>query len=479
MLIASGSGGRRGGFWACRSVSVLADHLKSRQGQTPDLGIPTNGSVEFPREIPGLDIDLNWSLAKDVVTPKSLAFRNLKVSDLQKKALGTTESEALVVSGIGALSQAPDVFVIDGSPQLKGVRDHAVTRPQFNRALRLVSEHLSSLPEVFVEDGAIGSAGGLTRGEVVTRCIADNATTSLSWKNMLCRAVMRPPLQFEHPLTVYLAPAFDAFADLESVGVTSRNLVVVNPERGIVLCLGPAAALPGSTIRSAVFQAAASIAQRQGSAAVALEGADLLQFNNGGTLSVVVDAGDILQSSPSLCSSGGVLLTSQGLARGFGGVHKSQGKSSANSMAKGVVVDQTSKTVFSRTALPSLAVAPKTIIFVSKDGLGQSTAVGKIGSEADLLQVLLGRNSFPLARDPKAIAKGVWEFASTSGANIFLVNSSSSELNGDADKVRELVESIGSESKKRFKSSSPSAPESRRQQYQTWFPEPEAKPAAN
>jgi hypothetical protein len=75
----------------------------------------------FPRERPGLNYDLNWSLADDDVTPKGDAFRNASAKELltfvkgkvNRKANTATRDFAAPASKKLATEAAPGFSAID------------------------------------------------------------------------------------------------------------------------------------------------------------------------------------------------------------------------------------------------------------------------------------------------------------------------------------------------------------------------------
>lgn len=110
---------------------ATAARQSMRRMSAATSSMETDEYVIFPRERPGLDYDLNWSLNKDGVTPSGDAFRLTKPADLKKLGLkpkkttpkGTVEeakegSYAAIDSALesvkATLSASPTLYVAEG-----------------------------------------------------------------------------------------------------------------------------------------------------------------------------------------------------------------------------------------------------------------------------------------------------------------------------------------------------------------------------
>jgi hypothetical protein len=138
--------------------------------------------VEFPQEHEGLNIEFNWSLASDDVTPHGDAYRNLsfpKLQELAKDEKPTGKSFAV---------QEVDVDVAFG---------------EYESVYEKVTEHLSIQDNIFTQDGAVGSyKDDRTR----VRVISDSPLVALFAQSLLVRVPTKDP-HAARPIVVYVATA--------------------------------------------------------------------------------------------------------------------------------------------------------------------------------------------------------------------------------------------------------------------------------
>lgn len=113
----------------------------------------------FPRERPGLDYSLNWSLADDAITPRGDAFRNAEVNQIIMASAGKVDGNKGL---LGALNTKPlKVFATDEIPNAEtmDVEEFEVLSEQVGRSLaalghnkplcRLGSDFRTSRPCLF------------------------------------------------------------------------------------------------------------------------------------------------------------------------------------------------------------------------------------------------------------------------------------------------------------------------------------------
>lgn len=171
---------------ALRSMSLAAVPYEESD---PDF-------VTYPREGPGLNYDLNWSLADDDVTPRGLAFRNARDTQLFMHTSGSVDKATKVVD-----SQVKDVdaplFCTD---EFEGFSVADID--EFEGRFTTLKESLMFQDQLFVEDGAVGSDRA---SEIRVRVISDNADYALFFRNMLVRVPLKDPQTIPRPLTVYIA----------------------------------------------------------------------------------------------------------------------------------------------------------------------------------------------------------------------------------------------------------------------------------
>ncbi|KAA8533458.1 hypothetical protein F0562_031108 [Nyssa sinensis] len=178
-------------------------------------------TVVFPREAPGISYGLNWALAGKGVIVNDKAFRNLKPSELQQKGANIAES----LSGLPLHVRGS---VLGGSS--------AISKAQFSKLLKQVTTHISSIPDIFVHDGAIGSS---PKCDAKVRVISDSPAAVLSLSNVLWRTPTRAVSHDSCPLTVYVATSISPSAgDVLGLGAKGSNgFIAADIERStLILC---------------------------------------------------------------------------------------------------------------------------------------------------------------------------------------------------------------------------------------------------
>ncbi|KAK3229381.1 hypothetical protein Dsin_001262 [Dipteronia sinensis] len=155
-----------------------------------NLSSPTGGS--------GFSDCLNWALARKGVVMKDKAFQNLTSSELQQK--GATIA--------GSLSGLP--IHVRGNV-LRGSSDFS--KAQYIKLLRQVTTHMSSIPNVFVHDGGVGSSSD---SDAKVRVISDSPSAVLKLSSILWRTPTRAVSHDSCPLTLYVATSI-------SLGVVDDN----------------------------------------------------------------------------------------------------------------------------------------------------------------------------------------------------------------------------------------------------------------
>ncbi|XP_052180301.1 uncharacterized protein LOC127793574 isoform X2 [Diospyros lotus] len=195
----------------------------------PILSSATNSSLPFSfysrRGVrPGISDGLNWALAGKGVIVMDKAFRNLTPSELGQK--GATISESL--SGFP--------FHVRGS--VLG-RLSEIPKAQFSKLLQQVTVHLSSVPNIFVHDGAIGS---LPKCDVKVRIISDGPSPVLSLSSVLWEIPTRAVSHDSCPVTIYCATSISPSAgNILGLGAQGNNgFIVADVERSSLILCGKA-----------------------------------------------------------------------------------------------------------------------------------------------------------------------------------------------------------------------------------------------
>ena len=154
-------------------------------------------SVQFPREGPGLDYALNWSLCGDGVVPSKLAYRITKVQTAEQLLGGPPKAPA----GAGAAAAA-----VDDDDAFDDAFDEAATALEATDAL-------------YVAEG--DAPGTRTPCRVIS---GDLGLAATAMAHCLERMPLRAPTEL--PVTLYVAPSCADYA----------GAVVEDARLKIVLC---------------------------------------------------------------------------------------------------------------------------------------------------------------------------------------------------------------------------------------------------
>ncbi|XVF30524.1 hypothetical protein REPUB_Repub16aG0065400 [Reevesia pubescens] len=156
-------------------------------------------------ESPGFSYGLNWGLAGKGVIVQDKAFQNLKPSELQQKGATIAESlSGLPIHVRGTLGGAS-----------------AISKAQYSKLLKHVASHISSISNIFVHDGAIGSP---PESDAKVRVISDSPSAVLALSNVLWETPTRAVSHDSCPLTVYAATSISTSAgDVIGLGAQGNN----------------------------------------------------------------------------------------------------------------------------------------------------------------------------------------------------------------------------------------------------------------
>ena len=173
--------------------------LRANARRTLALARPTEDadSVQFPREGPGLDYALNWSLCGDGVVPSKLAYRITKVQTAEQLLGGPPEAPA----GAGAAAAA-----VDDDDAFDDAFDEAATA-------------LEAADALYVAEG--DAPGTRTPCRVIS---GDLGLAATAMAHCLERMPLRAPTEL--PVTLYVAPSCADYA----------GAVVEDARLKIVLC---------------------------------------------------------------------------------------------------------------------------------------------------------------------------------------------------------------------------------------------------
>ncbi|KAK9120559.1 hypothetical protein Syun_018176 [Stephania yunnanensis] len=159
--------------------------------------------MKVSERLPGISYGLNRALAGRGVIVKDKAFYNLKPSELQQKgatsSVGSSSLPTYIRGKIGA-----------GASE--------ISKAQFTKLLKQVTSHISSISNVFVQDGAVGSS---SKCDAKIRVISDNPSALLSFSNILWKIPTRAVSHDSCPLTVYVASTISP-KTTEIIGLSSQ-----------------------------------------------------------------------------------------------------------------------------------------------------------------------------------------------------------------------------------------------------------------
>ena len=184
---------------ALHSLAPAAGARTAGARRTLALARPTEDadSVQFPREGPGLDYALNWSLCGDGVVPSKLAYRITKVQTADQLLGGPPTAPA----GAGAAAA-----VVDDDDAFDDAFDEAATA-------------LEAADALYVAEG--DAPGTRTPCRVIS---GDLGLAATAMAHCLERMPLRAPTEL--PVTLYVAPSCSDYA----------GAVVEDARLKIVLC---------------------------------------------------------------------------------------------------------------------------------------------------------------------------------------------------------------------------------------------------
>ncbi|XP_042476216.1 uncharacterized protein LOC122057911 [Macadamia integrifolia] len=398
---------------ATATTSPIA--LSSRQyAASASLAQEVAEIVVFPREGPGVSYGLNWALAGRGVIVKDKAFLNLKPSELLQK--GATTSETLSGLPVHVRGNA-----VGGTSE--------ISKAQFSKLLKQVTTHISSIPNVFVQDGAVGSS---LKYDAKVRVISDSPSAVLSLSNVLFGTPSRAISHDSCPLTVYVATSLSpSTADIIGLGSQANGgFIAADIERSSLILCGKAFSDIKGTKDALAALAGPVISARGGlplSARLLVSGESVI---------LLFAPEDTLQSCSDLLVSAdaGVILSSQGVAPFF------QTRDSGS---------------------PNLFKLPAAVVLASVDSSGTIPSLSKLSSGQAAYHFLAGYQSgkfvpvygkCPSAIDPLELAKAFLSKMTEIQLPSFLINLSEGEKKVTGMELIKLAESTLSKNISPFES---------------------------
>ncbi|GLJ49018.1 hypothetical protein SUGI_1034110 [Cryptomeria japonica] len=392
-----------------------------RYAATATLADEESELMPFPREGPGVMYALNWALASKKVFPKGEVYHNSKDVDLKHSATSTEMSAGSPLFARGSFSL--------------GASD--ISKPQFNKLLKQVTSHLSSIPKIFVQDGAVGSSPKI---DAKVRAICDSPSAASTLRSILCRTPTREVSHSAFALTVYVASGVSPTA-WENVGLghqANAGFVVADYEESALILCGKAFADTAVLKRALTAASVHAVSSRN---ALPLSAWLLV---HGESVILLFAPEKMVQSSTALqkmlvSKGAGVALCSDGVATLF----------------------QTND-----SKAPNLFKLPSSVVMLSADSSGVIPSISKLTPGQAAYHFLAGYQngnfmpayeSGPMSFDPVAVAK---EFSSQLTNNkipTFLVNVNEREKTLSGEEVLKLVEETLSDKLPSSKGKKPSS----------------------
>eukprot|EP01104_Vermistella_antarctica_P004172 TRINITY_DN14685_c0_g1_i1.p1 TRINITY_DN14685_c0_g1~~TRINITY_DN14685_c0_g1_i1.p1 ORF type:complete len:499 (-),score=126.48 TRINITY_DN14685_c0_g1_i1:58-1425(-) len=174
-----------------------------RMSQRKGWGIPDDDETAdywlFPNERLGCDYSLNWAINGYQITPSGDAYRNLHTRGLQmlsKGSVDTNKASHVTVSD----KENTQLFVVSSADSSSS--SSSLPSAQYSLLFRELRRYLSSIDNIFVQDGAVGSA---PFASCVTRGFTDSGHSALFLKHTLCPVPNRSVNDIEHDITLFVA----------------------------------------------------------------------------------------------------------------------------------------------------------------------------------------------------------------------------------------------------------------------------------
>lgn len=217
------------------AIATYAVSAPSVEGETEKTALS--------REGPEISYGLNSALAGKGVIVQEKAFRNLTPSELQQK-------EPL----LGLPVYVRGKF-LGGSSE--------ITKAEFSRLLKQVTTHISSISDIFVHDGAIGS---FPKIDAKVRVISDSSSAVYPFSDILWKTSSRAVSHDSCPITVYAASSISSSA-AEALGLGNQGndgFIAADAERSSLILCGKAFADVRNTKEALAALAGPIISSRGG-----------------------------------------------------------------------------------------------------------------------------------------------------------------------------------------------------------------------
>uniref|UniRef100_A0A803KSS4 phosphoenolpyruvate carboxykinase (ATP) n=1 Tax=Chenopodium quinoa TaxID=63459 RepID=A0A803KSS4_CHEQI len=351
---------------------------------------------------------LQSALAARGVIVEDKFFLNLNTFELKQKGATITES----LSGLPIHVRG----TVTGECS-------EISKAQFSKLLKqaCVASHLSSISNIFIHDGAVGSS---SRCSAKVRVISDSPSAILSLSNVLWSASIRAVSHDTCPVTTYVASSISTEAIESAIGLGSKGsmgFLAADTERSSLILCGKAFADANGVKRSLAALSEPILAARGGIPLAAR----IVEL--GESVVLLFAPEDIIQSSSDLLVSAdpGVILAPQGVAPFF-------------------------RAKISNPDTPSLYKLPAAIILACSDSSRVLPAISKLSPGQAAFHFLAGYqngkyipafNSGPSCIDPLELSKALFAKMKEITINPLLINTNVGEKRITGKDLVEVVRS--------------------------------------
>ncbi|KAF8044428.1 hypothetical protein BT93_A2422 [Corymbia citriodora subsp. variegata] len=390
---------RSGRCFLSSSTPLPPVRLSSRRNARSGPSVPLQ-QEKLKQEGQGFSYGLNWALAGKGVIVKDKAFYNLMVSELHQEGATVIES----ISGLPVLVRGRS----GGASEF--------SKAQSSKLLKQICSHISSISNIYVYDGAIGS---LPKCDAKVRVISDSPSAILSLSNVLWETPVRAVSHDCCPLTIYVA---------SSISLSMGSSISLDPK-------GHDGFIAADVDRSSVILTGKAFA-------------DIVGVKE--ALTAV--------SEPIICARGGLPLSARLLVHGFNAVLLFAPEATIQSCKDqlvsadaGVIVSSEGTALLFPTRYsngPNVYKIPVAIVLASSDSTGTLPPSSKLTPEQAAYHFLAGYQNGTFTPvyskgssvNPLELAKALLAKLKENQISCFLVNVSADEKAPKGNEFMKLVQ---------------------------------------
>jgi hypothetical protein len=363
----------------------------------------------FPRQRPGIEYDLNWSLTNLQITPYNDSFRNASIRHLIQRAYGKLTKERALLADALPNTEYQRLITYHAEELQTTWRSFA---PKFHRRVqREISYYLTHVPSSFVQDGDFGFG-------VKVRVITDNGTSGLLLRNMLLPSRRVSALNFQADGLVIHAPGFEFTpANIveefngpkpEDLGLTSDKFIMSNENENRII-------IGGVFDSNLLLDSIAYVGTKSalGKESIVIPSDSVISKDGKITLIVNKDANDASnvrksmltgnnRSNITLYGAQHNMLSKDGLSRVWGGIRTvvdndtyKRMKFKLGDLVESVDGGKRYIITSKDTAKPNVIKKPAQIVFIVDDSTNSVPVLGKISAETARSLFTNGLSNFP------------------------------------------------------------------------------------